>query len=214
MAETISRAAERERADLVVTGIRRGTAPARGLGSFANQIVHGIRRPVAVVPDTFRDSRKRVTKIVVAIDGSKPAAEAVRFSATLAARIPGARIVVLQVSALAADLSLMGGRLLKSLGFVPELRRADLRAGRASLEAASREARRLGARVTVRYLAPRKKVFAEKAFVSEAGRQKADVIVLGNSGRSALGDAFLGSVAQRVVSQAGRPVVLIRARRR
>jgi nucleotide-binding universal stress UspA family protein len=66
----------------------------------------------------------------------------------------------------------------------------------------------------VRYLAPRKKVFAEKAIVREAARQQADLIVVGNSGRSALGDAFLGSVAQRVVSQARRPVVLVRARRR
>jgi nucleotide-binding universal stress UspA family protein len=213
-AETISRTADRERAELVVVGTRWETGPARALGSFARQLVHVVRRPVAVVPDTHQAPGRRVVKIVVATDGSKAATEAVRFSARLAARIPRARLLVLQVSTLAADLSLRGGRLVKSLGFVPELRRADLHAARAALEAAAREARRLGARVTVRYLAPRKAVFAEHAIASEAARQRADLIVVGNSGRSNLGDAFLGSVAQRVVSLARRPVVLVRARRR
>jgi nucleotide-binding universal stress UspA family protein len=214
MAETISRAADRERADLVVVGSRGTIAPAGWtLGSFASQLAHVVRRPVAVVPDTFQASAGRVVKIVVATDGSKPAGEAVRFGARLASRIPRARLMILEVSTLAADLSLIGGRLVKALGFVPELRRADLRAARGILEAAAREARRLGARVTIRCLVPRKPVTAENAIASEAARQRADLIVVGNSGRSALGDVFLGSVAQRVVSLARRPVVLVRARR-
>lgn len=215
IAETISRTADRERADLVVVGSRGGTAPARwALGSFASQLVHVVRRPVAVVPDSYQASERQVAKIVVATDGSKAAAEAVRFSARLAARIPHARLLVLTVSTLAADLSLMGRRLVKALGFGPELRRADLHAARAILDSAAREARRPGARVTLRYFVPRRPVFAAHAVASEAARQRADLIVVGNSGRSSLGDAFLGSVAQRVVSLARRPVVLVRARRR
>jgi nucleotide-binding universal stress UspA family protein len=215
MAETISRAADRERADLVVVGSLGGIVPARwALGSFASQLIHVVRRPIAVVPDTYRDSTRRVVKIVVATDGSKAAGEAVRSAARLAARIPRARLLILEVATLAADLSLLGGRLVKALGFVPDLRRAEFRAARAVLEGAAREARRLGARVTVRYLVPRKPITAESAIASEAARQRADLIVVGNSGRSALGDAFLGSVAQRVLSIARRPVILVRARRR
>jgi nucleotide-binding universal stress UspA family protein len=122
--------------------------------------------------------------------------------------------VILAVSTLAADVGLTGPRLVKALGLLPALREADRMAARKILDEAAREARRLGASVTVRYRAPRKRVFAERAVLSEAARERADLIVLGNSGRGAMGDVLLGSVAQRVVSLARRPVVLVRARAR
>ncbi|HEU5248626.1 MAG TPA: universal stress protein, partial [Thermoanaerobaculia bacterium] len=60
IAETISRAADRERADLVVVGSHEGTRPVRwALGSFVSQLVHVARRPVAVVPDSHRDPARR-----------------------------------------------------------------------------------------------------------------------------------------------------------
>jgi nucleotide-binding universal stress UspA family protein len=211
-AETLARAADRERADLVVVGGR-----GRGrwaLGSFANRLVHVARRPVAIVPAGYRGPARHIAKILVATDGSKASAAAVRFSARLAARIPRARLSILTVSTLAADLALTGAGVVKALGLVPDLRRADRRAARALLDSAAREARRLGARVTVRYHVPRDRVFAEHAVVVEARRERADLIVVGNSGRSAVGDVILGSVAQHVVSLARRPVVLVRARRR
>jgi nucleotide-binding universal stress UspA family protein len=214
-AEALSRAADREHADLVVVGGRGRAVPARwALGSFANRLVHVARRPVAVVPASYRGPARRVAKILVATDGSKASAAAVRFSARLAARIPRARLSILTVSTLAADLALTGVGVVKALGLVPDLQRADRRAARALLDSAAREARRLGARVTVRYHVPRERAFAEHAVVMEAGRERADLIVVGNSGRSAVGDVILGSVAQHVVSLARRPVVLVRARRR
>ena len=39
---------------------------------------------------------------------------------------------------------------------------------------------------------------------------KYDMIVLGSKGRSALADMLLGSVAQRVLTQAKQPVVLVK----
>lgn len=215
IAETTARVAERERADLVVVGKHGGMSPVRWiLGSFVSQLVHVVPRPVAVVPDHYAVPERRISRIVAATDGSAASLEAVRFGARLAAGIPRARLVILAVSTLAADVGLTGPRLVKALGLLPALREADRRAARKILDEAAREARRLGASVTVRYRAPRRRVFAERAVLSEAARERADLIVLGNSGRGAMGDVLLGSVAQRVVSLARRPVVLVRARAR
>lgn len=214
IAQTLSRAAERERADLVVVESPAGIGRARwALGSFASQLVHVVRRPIAVVPDTYRDPKGRVAKILVATDGSGPSLEAVRLGARLAARIPRARLVILTVSTLAADVALTGPRVVTALGLLPLLRQTDRGAARRILDSAAREARRFGARAMVRYHAPRKRTFAEQAVAAEAARERADVIVLGNSGRSALGDVLLGSVARGVVSLARRPVILVRAHR-
>jgi nucleotide-binding universal stress UspA family protein len=215
-AETIARAADRERADLVVVSSRDGgtSLTRRALGSFASRLVHVARRPVAIVPASYRDPARRVAKIVVAIDGSRASMEAVRFGARLAAAIPRARLLILTVSTLTADLALTGVGVVRRLGLIPELRRTDRRAARAILDSAAGQARELGARVTVRYHAPRARVFAEDAIVSQAARERADLIVLGNSGRTAAGDLILGSVARRAVSLARRPVALVRARSR
>jgi nucleotide-binding universal stress UspA family protein len=214
IARTIARAAEREGADLVVVGGGGGTQLARwALGSIAHRLVHVARRPIAVVRAGAR-MKPRPVRILVATDGSKPSLEAVRFGARLTAAMPRARLVVLTISTLASDVVLTGAGLVRAVGILPELGRAERKAAERILRAAARETRRLGTRVRQVYRNPRHAVSAAEAIVREAAVQAADLIVLGNTGRTAVNDLLLGSVAQRVLGLSRRPVALVRSRSR
>ncbi len=211
VAETIARAARRERADLVVVGSGGAKEFARWmLGSITHRLVHLSRLPVAVVRAGARLGRGPV-RILAATDGSKPSREAVRFAARLAAAIPRARLVVLTVSTLAADVAFTGAALMRALGVLPELDRAEREAAETILRDAARETRGLGKRVQLVYRKPARPTRAAQVIVREAGRAAAGLIVLGNAGRSAVNDLVLGSVAQRVLDLSRRPVVLVRA---
>jgi nucleotide-binding universal stress UspA family protein len=213
-AETIARAAGREKADLVVVGSGGAKELVRyTLGSVTHRLVHVTRLPVAVVRAGARLKRGPV-RILVATDGSKPSREAVRFAARLASDIPRARLVVLTVSTVAADIALTGASLVRALGILPDLDRAEREAGERTLRAAAKETRRLAKRVRFVYRKPGRPLRAAQAIVREAALQSADLIVLGNAGRSAINDLVLGSVAQRVLDLSRRPVVLVRHARR
>jgi nucleotide-binding universal stress UspA family protein len=213
-AQTIARAAAREKADLVVVGSGGAKELVRyTLGSITHRLVHVVRLPVAVVRAGARLKRSPV-RILVATDGSKPSREAVRFAARLASGIPRARLVVLTVSTVAADIALTGASLVRALGILPDLDRADRKAGERTLRDAAKQTRRLSKRVRFVYRKPGRPLRAAQAIVREAALQSADLIVLGNAGRSAISDLVLGSVAQRVLDLSRRPVVLVRASRR
>jgi nucleotide-binding universal stress UspA family protein len=51
---------------------------------------------------------------------------------------------------------------------------------------------------------------AAQEIVALGQKGKFDMIVLGSKGRSAIADMLLGSVAQRVLTQAKQPVVLVK----
>ena len=51
---------------------------------------------------------------------------------------------------------------------------------------------------------------ASREIVAQGQKGKYDMIVLGSKGRSAIADMLLGSVAQRVLTQAKQPVVLVK----
>jgi nucleotide-binding universal stress UspA family protein len=211
IAQAIARAADRERADLVVVGSGGGTELARwALGSIAHRLVHVARRPVAVVRTGAR-MKPRPVRILVATDGSKPSREAIRFGTRLAAAMPLGRLVVLTISTVASDVVLTGAGLVRAVGTLPELGRAEREAAEKILRAAARETGRLGKRVRQVYRNPPHAVTAAEAIVREAGVQGSDLIVLGNSGRTAVNDLLVGSVAQRVLGLSRRPVALVRA---
>jgi nucleotide-binding universal stress UspA family protein len=211
-AETIGRAARRLRVDLIIAGSRGGSPLTRwAMGSIANRLVHLSDRPVAVVRPRRGPSR-RPTKILVATDGSRAASAAVGFAARLAAAIPRGRLTILTVSTLTADVALTGVGFVRALGILPELERADRRADARILAAAARQARSTK-RVALRRLRPGRRIFAAEAIVAQARREGSDLIVVGRTGRSALEDVLVGSVAQRVLALAGRPVTLVSAAR-
>jgi nucleotide-binding universal stress UspA family protein len=213
-AETIARAAAREKADLLVVGSGGAKELVRyTLGSITHRLVHVARLPVAVVRAGARLKRSPV-RILVATDGSKPSREAVRFAARLASGIPRARLVVLTVSTVAADIALTGASLVRALGILPDLDRAERKAGERALRDVAKDTRGLAKRVRFVYRKPARPLRAAEIIVQEAALQSADLIVLGNAGRSAISDLLLGSVAQRVLDLSRRPVVLVRASRR
>lgn len=214
IAQTIARAADREGADLVVVGSGGATQLARwAFGSITHRLVHIARRPIAVVRAGAKTNRRPI-RILAATDGSAPAREAVRFAALLTAAIPRARLVVLTVSTLAADVAFTGAGLIGTLGALPDLRRAERKAAERTLREAARATRRLGQRVRLVYRNPLSAVSASEVIVGEAAARAAGLIVLGNAGRTAVNDLLLGSVAQRVLGLSRRPVVLVRARRK
>jgi len=51
---------------------------------------------------------------------------------------------------------------------------------------------------------------ASQEIVAQGQKGKYDMIVLGSKGRSAIADMLLGSVAQRVLTQAKQPVILVK----
>lgn len=214
IAAAIAWAATRDRADLVVVGSGGAGEFARWmLGSITHRLVHVSRLPIAVVRTGARLPRDPL-RILVGTDGSRGAREAVRFAARLAGAIPRARLVVLTASTLSADIALTGSAFVRALGVLPELDRAEREAADRILRDAARQVRALGKRVRFVYRNPRRPTPAAPAIVREAALQAADLIVLGNTGRSAFNDLVLGSVAQRVLDRSRRPVALVRARRK
>ena len=210
IAEAIARAARRDRSDLVVVGSGGAKEFARWLlGSVTHRLLHLCGKPVAVVR-VGAALKAGIVRILVATDGSRPAREAVAFAARLAGAIPLSRLSVLTVSTLAADIALTGSAFVRALGVLPDLGDAERKAAGRILRDAARRTRGLGERVRFVYRSPRRPEPAAQAIVGEAARQGADLIILGNTGRSAFNDLLLGSVAQRVLDLSRRPVVLVR----
>jgi nucleotide-binding universal stress UspA family protein len=210
IAEAIAGAARRDRSDLIVVGSGGAKEFTRWLlGSVTHRLLHTCGLPVAVVRASGA-SNGRPFRILASTDGSKPSRQAVAFAARLATAIPGSRLVVLTVSTLASDIALTGSAFVRALGVLPDLDRAERRAADRILRDAAKQTGRLGNRVRFLYRNPRKPVPAAQAIVREAARERADLIVLGNTGRSGFNDLVLGSVAQRVLDLSRRPVVLVR----
>jgi nucleotide-binding universal stress UspA family protein len=210
IAEAIAGAARRDRTDLIVVGSGGAKQFARWLlGSVTHRLVHSCGLPVAVVR-VGAAGKDRPFRILAAADGSKPSRQAVAFAARLAASIPGAALIVLTVSTLSADIALTGTAFVRALGVLPGLDRAERKAAERILRDAAVRTRPLGERASFVYRNPRRPRPAAQAIVREASLQGADLIVLGNTGRSGLNDLVLGSVAQRVLDLSRRPVVLVR----
>lgn len=139
-------------------------------------------------------------KILIAIDGSKAAALAVKSAIDLAKAMTKAPTLVL----MHADVPLMR-RVAAELGtegtrkYHQENHDYAMKAARTSLRRA-------------------KLAFSEKQVVDDAGPAivkaakagKFDLVVMGSHGRTALASALLGSVAAKVLSHSTVPVLIVR----
>ncbi len=148
-------------------------------------------------------------KILVATDGSRGADAAVRFAARLAGSCRRGTVVILTVSTLRNDLRLSFPRSLRSLLPYSELARVERDGLHRILDEARRRAGAHAPRSEVRLLDPRTPRSTAQAILEEADRQKADLIVVGSEGRSALAGWALGGVAQALVSRSHRPVTVV-----
>lgn len=126
-------------------------------------------------------------KIVVATDGSRGAAAAVRFAARLATRDPKSELLLLTV--------------------------AHPRAKEALREAA-RELKGQGLAKRSRYMTLRTRQPIPEAIAALADRVKADLVVVGSEGRDTLNEWVVGGVALRLIYVARRPVTVVRPPRR
>jgi nucleotide-binding universal stress UspA family protein len=130
-------------------------------------------------------------RILVATDGSRGGAEALRFAKRLAKGNPGSHLEVITIE---------GGD-----GFGPSSK-AEAR------EILRRAARELGnGGVRARFRAVRGKPGAvPEAICREGERLKADLVVVGSEGRDTLHEWVVGGVALRLIYLSRRPVTVVR----
>ena len=140
-------------------------------------------------------------KILVAVDGSKPALHAVKYAIDLSTKLGDPTHITL-VSA-HDDAGLRHVRKHVPAGSIQdhlrELSETDLKAARKLLDKAG-----------VPHDMVIKVGHVAEQIVRTANAGKFDLVVLGSKGRSGFSDLLLGSVAQRVASSAAQPVVLVK----
>jgi len=155
-------------------------------------------------------------KIVVPLDGSELAEEALGKAQELATKLQSSLILVQAVDTLAQRMSAPPA-LMES----PAAAAASVELLQAALEAEKEAAHKYLGRLRERLAAGGLK---PEAFVGEgsaanvilevASEQKADLIVMSTHGRGGLGRLVFGSVADAVLRRSAVPVLLIRSRER
>jgi nucleotide-binding universal stress UspA family protein len=193
--EEIAGEAGRWGADLVVVG--RSEPGRQLLGSVAERIVRHAPCSVLVVPATV-DAARRPAALLCAIDFSSSSRAAADAAVELAAA-SGGRTTLLHV--------------LVPPRFGPGLLQQDALLGAARREAEGKlehwiaDLRRGAARLEGKVIAA---AAAAEAILETARAGDRDLIVVGTHGRTGMGRAILGSVAERVVRGADRPVLVVR----
>lgn len=183
-ARGIVAAAEELKADLIVMG-RRGT---RGLarmmvGDATAKVIGWATCPVLVAPRAARLWEKRV---LLATDGS-PCSEAATGAAGQLARHSGLPVSV--VSVVTSSHS--------------DARRVE---AQRAVDAAMQRLKNLGLEADGQVIEGR----PDEAIASAAEASGADLIVVGSHGRSGLAKILLGSVTERLIGQAGCPVLVVK----
>ena len=205
-AEVIVEVAEREQAALIAmathgySGIKRWA-----LGSVTDKVVHAAKVPVFVVrgmehPPTGERSLKR---ILVPLDGSALARQALPFAAELAASTH-AELILLTVNAPPLGEALEeGSSYPRSSELLATLRDRVL----GELGGLADELRQQQVSVTPVAV----EGFPAEAIIDVAARRQVDLIVMATHGYSGLRRWALGSVADKVLHAATTPLLLVRA---
>ncbi|MEA2693350.1 MAG: hypothetical protein QOJ16_2737 [Acidobacteriota bacterium] len=188
--------------DLIVMGTR-GLTGLRHLlvGSTTERVVQHAETPVLSVHPDNRPPEGSIRTILVPTDLSEDADLAAAAALRLLACEPDARLVLLHVYNLPIEYTAYGPIPL-SLSYLED---AGAKA-RARLEEKAEALRRTG--LTVETLV--REGYPPEVIAAEAERCGADLIAMGTRGRSGLGHLLWGSVAERVVQTAGRPVLTVR----
>jgi nucleotide-binding universal stress UspA family protein len=146
-------------------------------------------------------------RILIAYDGSADSRAAVDLAAVV---FPGAGTVVLSVWEPFLASAMRGGWFLDPVPVTPGADTLGARAAAAIRETAghgAERARRLGLDAEPRWVADVTNVW--QAIVEAATNEAADVIVIGSRGLTGVRSALAGSVSQRVVRHAQRPVLVV-----
>ena len=180
--------------DIIVMSTHGRTGPRRLIyGSTADRVLHDADVPVLLVPaaSAERWPAEGPLKILVPLDGSELAQEALRPAADLA-RVLQARILLLRVVEPPTYSR-----------FFPE---RDLAEARAQLDAAADSLRAEGHPTEVQALVG----FSVPTIASVAQDEGAHLIVMATQGRGGLGRLVLGSTAIGTLQHAGVPMALVR----
>jgi nucleotide-binding universal stress UspA family protein len=134
-------------------------------------------------------------KVLVAVDGSRGSAAALRFASEISA-CSSARLTVMTVAASSGS------------------RSAELVRAHRLLDAAAEKLRRAGVHSERRVVTIRPADSIPEAIRRESDRMRADLVVIGSEGRDTLREWVVGGVALRLLYLSRRPVVVVRPPRR
>lgn len=209
VASRIATAAANAGADLVVL-CTHGTGGLRRLlfGRVAQQVLQRGTVPVLLVPPSAsgREQPFHCRRILVPLDGSETSEAALPTAAALATGFNAALLLAMIVP----TVETVSGERAAAIRLMPTAAAAVLEAEAAeAVDYLGGLAGRLGpnsgaASIVVERGEP------VRALLDVASRREADVIVMATHGRSGVSAVWAGSVAQRIIAQSTRPVLLVR----
>lgn len=145
--------------------------------------------------------------ILIAIDGSEPAAHALNHGLQLAKAL-GARVTILNVSEpvgfVGAEFAGAAAAMSDSMSALAEAQR---KSAEELLKSAAEEATALGLQAATDFVYDRK---AADGILSQAESLEADLIVMGSHGRTPIGRLLFGSETSNVLAGGKVPVLVVR----
>jgi nucleotide-binding universal stress UspA family protein len=209
VASRIAAAASREGADLVVL-CTHGSGGLRGLlyGRVAQQVLQRGTVPVWLVPPSAagRDQVFRCRRVAVPLDGSQTAEVALPVAVSVAAGFDADLVLVMVVP----TVETVSGERAAATRLMPTAAAAVLDA-----EAADAAEYLTSLAPTLALQGAEVHTAVERGepvrtLLEALTRHDADLIVMATHGRSGVGAVWAGSVAQRIIAQSTRPVLLVR----
>ena len=152
-------------------------------------------------------------RILVATDGSRGGAAALKFAARMASNGAGAELIILTIGMTQETSASSGNEPVADLGSSFE-KALEKREAQKVLDGAARELQRCGLDARYRFVSADRRTPVPEAISREADRLKADLVVVGSEGRDTLNEWVVGGVALRLIYVARRPVTVVRPPRR
>jgi nucleotide-binding universal stress UspA family protein len=178
------------------------------IGSTADKVVHSTSLPVFLVRAGAASSAPRaLRRVVVPLDGSALAAQALPIAVELAARA-GADLILLQAVLPFTEFAAAFTPLGRPIPVPRDLITEEIEHTRQELELVAERIHR--PEVTTSTIV--ELGYPADVILDEAGKHQADLIVMATHGRSGLRRWMLGSVADKVLHASHTPLLLVRAR--
>jgi nucleotide-binding universal stress UspA family protein len=207
-AEEIIAVAEEQRATLIAlathgySGLKRWT-----LGSVTDKVVHAAPMPVFIIRSAVQPPADHVafTRILVPLDGSPLAQQALPLATTLATRAPAELTLIEAISPVIESYPLPLGQPLSHYRVLLPALRAK---ATDDLTSAAQGLRAQGLRVQTLV----EDGYPAELIVDTADQRASDLIVMATHGYGGIRRWVLGSVADKVLHAATTPLLLVRAR--